>query len=156
MLSEQIFNLHLATRTQMIHYLQRYSAEQLRYIPQGFKNNIFWNIAHCVATQQILCYRLCGAHPVIPEDFVELYKKDTFPNGLPPEQEKIQQLLGYLSFTQQRLEHDYMKGFFKEYTFSSYATSYGYILNKIEEAIHFNNVHEAMHLGTIKALAYFV
>ena len=34
------------------------SIEQLHSIPQGFKNNIAWNVAHLVVTQQLLHYKL--------------------------------------------------------------------------------------------------
>jgi predicted ribosome quality control (RQC) complex YloA/Tae2 family protein len=43
------------------------------------------------------------------------------------------------------IEDYYGKRFGK--AFQPYETSYGLKLNTIEEAIRFNNVHEAMHLG---------
>ena len=39
--------------------------------------------------------------------------------------------------------------------FTPYTTSYGYTLTCIEDAIHFNNTHEGMHLGVVIALNYF-
>jgi len=35
-----------------------FSLEQLNKIPEGFNNNLIWNIAHCVVTQQLLCYKV--------------------------------------------------------------------------------------------------
>ena len=70
-MTEQVFALHVATRNNLLTYLENISPEQLAQIPTGFHNNIWWNIAHCVAQQQILCYKLSGLNFVVPETFVD-------------------------------------------------------------------------------------
>jgi len=82
------------------------------------------------------------------------YKKGTYPDGDIPTLEDIQALRELLLRTQKQLQNDYQRGVFEN--FQPYLTSYGYELKSIEDAINFNNAHEAMHLGTIKALNYFV
>ena len=52
------------------------------------------------------------------------------------------------------LKADYEKGLFKD--FKPYATSFGMELAAIEDAILFNNAHEAMHLGTMLAIRKFL
>ena len=56
-MTEQVFTLHLATRNNLLTYLENVSPEKLAQIPAGFHNSILWNIAHCVATEQILFYK---------------------------------------------------------------------------------------------------
>lgn len=154
MISDSVFNLHRVTRETLLKYLEKYSMQQLIQIPQGFNNSILWNIAHCVVTQQILCYKLSGNDFRICGDWVEKYKKGTKPDASVPSEQEFQQIKDALLLTQKQLEQDYKSGFFKE--FVQYPTSYGFELKSIEDAISFNNLHEGMHLGIIKSLAYFV
>lgn len=154
MLSDSVFRLHQITRETLLEYLDQYSPEQLSKIPTGFNNSIVWNILHCVVTQQILCYKLSGNTLHISDNWVESYKKGTKPNGQCVGLEEIQQIKKALSFTQKQLEKDYKSGVFQNFT--TYPTSYGFELKSMEDAIIFNNLHEGMHLGIIKTLAYFV
>lgn len=154
MLTDQVFNLHKATRENLLTFLENKTPEQLAIVPQGFNNNIWWNIAHCVAQGQLLCYKMAQLEPVVAQDFIEKYKKGTYPDGNIPTLEDIQALRELLLRTQKQLQNDYQRGVFEN--FQPYLTSYGYELKSIEDAINFNNAHEAMHLGTIKALNYFV
>ena len=48
------FNLHKAIRARLLRFLDEATPEQLALIPEGFHNNILWNIAHCVVTQGYL------------------------------------------------------------------------------------------------------
>lgn len=153
-LTEQTFNLHKATRTKLLRYLETLSAEQLAKVPTGFNNNVLWNIAHCIATQQILCYKLSGVTPLVSSDFIEMYRKGSFPNGHIPSEEEINSLKKLLITTQEQLQLDYQQGIFSNY--KTYMTSYGFELTNIEDAINFNNTHESMHLGTVIALNYFL
>ena len=127
--------------------------EQLHTIPTGFKNNIAWNIAHLVVTQQLLHYGLADVNFLIPEDLIAKYKKGTLPSETftQEEFEEIKELFIGLPET---LEEDYNAGIFKNY--KEYPTSTGFVLNTIEAAIPFNNFHEGLHLGTIMALKKLV
>lgn len=154
MLSEATFRLHKTTRNALLTYLENLSPEQLGRIPNGFSNHIFWNIAHCVVTQQILCYKLSGLPLLVPNEIFEKYRKGSIPVSEIISQEEISQVRELLISTQKRLETDYVKSLFKNFT--PYPTSYGFDLQTIDDAIAFNNTHEGMHLGTIKAIAYFV
>ena len=153
-LTEQTFNLHKATRAKFLYFLENLSGEQLAKIPSGFRNNVWWNISHCIATQQILCYKLSNILPVVSPEFIETFRKGTFPNGHIPTNEDINSLKELLISTQKQLEMDYQKNLFEKY--NTYMTSYGFELFSIEDAITFNNSHESMHLGTVIALNYFL
>jgi len=58
--------------------------------------------------------------------------------------------LDLLATLAKKLENDYFSGKFVE--FQRYPTSYGYELQNIEEAILFNNIHEALHLGYMMSM----
>ena len=91
-------------------------------VPDGFNNHIFWNIAHCVATQQLLNYYLTGNDFRVDQKWVELYKKGTFP-CFDEEEEDVENLAFILKETSKLLASDYDEGYFAEY--KTYSTSFG-------------------------------
>lgn len=123
--------------------------EELTKIPSGFNNNIYWNIAHTVVTQQLLMYKLSGLPMMIEEEMVNSYRKGTFPKeGLDlQEKKKVEELLfSTIAQAQKDVEAD----LFTDYT--NYKTSIGVVLNDIEDAVTFNYYHEGLHIGYILAL----
>ncbi len=120
------------------------SKADLLEIPYGYNNNIYWNIAHCMATQQLLHYYLSDNPFRIDEYWIENYKKGTLPK-LKVSDEEIEDLKFLLSETSKVLVRDYDHDLFEDYT--SYTTSFGLDLKNIENAITFNNIHEGLHLG---------
>ena len=137
------FQAHRQVRRNILEILQNTSTKDLLLIPDGFNNNIYWNIAHCVATQQLLHYYLSGNPFRIDQYWIETYKKGTLPN-LNVQQSEIDDLAFLLTETSKVLMKDY-DDFFPDYT--SYTTSFGLDLKNIQDAIIFNNMHESTHLG---------
>ena len=127
--------------------------EQLHKIPDGFNNNIVWNVAHLVVTQQLLHYRLTGKECLVSEELINTYRKGTSPTTK-MSQEEFDRVLIQLKELPNTLEEDYNNGIFTEYT--SYPTSTGFVLNSIDSAIAFNNMHESLHLGVIMSLRKLV
>lgn len=132
---------------------ETYSAEQLNKIPKGFSNNLIWNIAHIVVTEQILVYKLSGLQPMISAELIEKYKKGTSPQGDISVQE-IQQIKELLATTLIQTQKDYQAGVFKD--FQEYPTSSDYILRNVEDALAYNLFHEGIHLGVIMSLKKLV
>lgn len=142
------FQAHRQVRLNLLEILRSTSQKELLLIPDGFNNNIYWNIAHCVATQQLLCYYLSGNAFRIDKYWIETYKKGTLPN-LDVAQSEVEDLAFLLTETAKILVKDYDADFFSDYT--SYTTSFGLDLKNIQDAIIFNNMHESQHLGYIMA-----
>ncbi len=142
------FQAHRQVRENLLQVLKETSPEDLLYIPDGFNNNIYWNIAHTVATQQLLCYYLSGNDLRIDQYWIETYKKGTLPN-LSAQPSEMEDLAFLLTETSKILVKDYDADFFSDYT--PYTTSFGLDLKNIQDAIIFNNMHEAQHLGYILA-----
>ena len=142
------FLAHRQVRENLQEILRKTSLEELTMIPDGFNNNIFWNIAHCVATQQLLHYYLSGNEFVIDTVWIENYKKGTLPN-LDISQEDVQNLDFILIETSKVLVKNYDEGIFSDYR--PYSTSFGLDLKKIQDAIIFNNMYESLHYGYVMA-----
>lgn len=129
------------------------SVEQLHKIPNGFGNNIIWNVGHMVATQQILCYKLSGVDMLLPVEFIDKYKKGSSPNEW-SSMEDIELIKQYFTLTDSVFNTDYEANKFKNY--NSYTTSAGVILSTIEDAITYNYGHENLHYGIILSLRKLV
>ena len=129
--------------------LDNYRLEQLNYIPPKFANNLFWNIAHVVVTQQLLIYRLSGLPVLISEEWVKKYKKGTTAKA-DATQGDLEELKVVLNQTIKQTEKDINLGNFKK--FSPYTTSIGFEIKTINDAFEFNNFHEGIHLGYVLAL----
>lgn len=146
---EQNFDIARTARTMALQYLENYSVEQLNTVPAGFSNNLIWNIAHIVVTQQLLVYKLSGTPMLISDDFVEKYRKGATVNGLATAEE-IEVLKSLLTQTIDQTQKDFDAGVFKNYT--EYPTSTGFVIKSIEDAIAFNNFHEGLHLGVLMSI----
>jgi hypothetical protein len=142
------FSAHRQTRKNLLEILQNTEAEDLLHIPDGFNNNIYWNIAHCVATQQLLHYYLSDNPFRIDKYWVETYKKGTLPK-IDVSASEIEDLSFLLLETSKILMKDYDADLFTDYT--TYTTSFGVDLKSIQDAIIFNNMHECLHFGYIMA-----
>ncbi len=129
--------------------LDHYSLEELNKVPEGFTNNLIWNIAHVVVTQQLLVYKLSGLPMMVSDEMVNAYKKGTKTEGA-VDQNEVDQVRELLFSTLDQTEKDIKAGVFKG--FQEYPTSTGFVLKSIDDAMSFNNFHEGIHLGYILAL----
>ncbi|AXT51788.1 DinB family protein [Aquimarina sp. BL5] len=129
--------------------MDKYSLEDLNKVPEGFSNNLIWNIAHVVVTQQLLVYKLSGLPLIIDDEMIDLYKKGTKTERV-VSQEEVDTIKELLFSTLDKTEEDINSGIFKEY--QEYPTSTGFVLKSVKDAINFNNFHEGIHLGYILAL----
>ena len=129
------------------------TTEQLHTIPDGFKNNIAWNVVHLVVTQQLLHYRLSGNQTLVSDELIDLYRKGTAPTKVMT-QEEYDEAIELFKSLPDTLEEDYNNGVFTQY--KEYPTSTGFVLDSIDTAIQFNTMHESLHLGVIMALRKLV
>ncbi len=147
------FDILRKTRAIALHYIKGLSLDQLHIIPDGFNNNIAWNIAHLVVTQQLLHYKLSGKDCLVSDDLITAYKKGTSPSGTFSKKE-FDEVLELFQGLPATLEEDFDARVFKEY--SEYKTSTGFVIDSMEKAIIFNNFHESLHLGVIMSLKKLV
>lgn len=141
------------TRSFYVKLTKDLSDEQLLLIPEGFNNNILWNLGHVLVVQQLLSYGLCGLSLNVPEALVAACRPKTSPKNwqAAPERKMLEELLFELA---EKFAKDYQAGLFTSFT--PYTTSGGFSLSNLEEALSFNYFHEGIHLGTILALRKLV
>ena len=150
---EYIFDSLSKGRVLMLKLIDGLSMEQLNKIPEGSNNNIAWNIAHLVVTQQLLCYKFSGLPCLVSDEMIELYRKGTGPTKVVTKEEfdEIKSLFISLPL---KFEEDYKKRIFQEYT--AYTTSVNVTLQDIKSAATFNLFHEGIHLGAVLGLRKLV
>jgi hypothetical protein len=150
---EQTFELNRTCRKLIAPFLDEYTLDQLNTIPEGFSNNLFWNIAHVVVTQQLLIYKLSGLNMLVSDELVDKYKKGTKPEHIATQADvdEIKQLLFDLI---DQTQADYGSGVFTQFT--EYPTSSGFVLKNVKDAMAYNNFHEGLHLGIIMSLKKLV
>ncbi|HWS60465.1 MAG TPA: DinB family protein [Flavobacterium sp.] len=149
----QLFTITETSRNLVSKILENHSLEQLNKIPEGFNNNMIWNIAHIVVTQQLLVYKLSGLPMLFSEEMIEKYKKGTKPER-DATQADIDEVKSLLFSTIKKTKEDYYNGIFKNY--QEYPTSTGFILKNVEDALAFNNFHEGLHIGILMNLRKLV
>jgi len=130
-------------------YLEDLTLEELNAIPEDFNNNIFWNIAHTLAHQQMYVYVFSGRTPFISEEWITNYKKGTKPTKNVNKMD-VEYLKSKLIPAISQTKIDLHNGLFKNY--QPYTANSGSTLKNIEEAIIFNNFHEGIHHGAISGL----
>ncbi len=143
------FDITVKNRNIMASFLDGFSIEELNKVPKGFSNNLIWNIAHLVVTQQLLIYNLSGLPMLIADEMVEKYRKGSKTEG-DVSQKEVDEIKGLLFSTLEKTKEDYQNGLFKNY--NDYTVSTKSTLTNVEQAIEFNNFHEGIHLGYILAL----
>jgi len=141
------------TRSFLLDHVKDLTTEQFNKIPEGFNNNIIWNLAHLIAAQQGVCYIKAGLAPRLDEDFINAFKSGTKP-GNPLSEAEIENIKSLLFTTLDQLEDDYNSGVFGNYT--AWTVRYGVEFTNIEDAITFLPFHEGLHSGFTTALKRLV
>ena len=135
---EKQFEILKANRLIILKIIEDLSLKQLNKIPEGFRNNIAWNVAHLPVIQQLLCYKLSGLPINVNDESDDMTQQEL---------ETIKDL--YVKQIAQ-FKEDYHNNKFTAY--NTYPTSANVTLHTINDAIAFNNFHEGLHLGYILAL----
>lgn len=150
---EKLFETALFTRVSLLNILESKSYEELVHIPEKFKNSIFWNIAHLLVTQQLLCYKLSGLEIKIDQDLVGKYGKGATAIA-EAEPSDIQYVKDNLVSAMTQTKEDFDNGLFANFT--PYMTSTGIELKSVEDAIGFSTFHDGIHLGIVLSLMKIV
>jgi hypothetical protein len=143
------FDICLKNRNILEGFLNQFSLDELNKVPDGFSNNLIWNIAHVVVTQQLLVYGNSQLPMLVSDEMVTKYRKGTKAEQKAT-QEEVNEIKALLFSTLEKTQDDYYNGLFKNYT--EYTVSTKSTLTNVEQALEFNNFHEGIHLGYILAL----
>lgn len=150
---EKYFDIMQKTRMQFLHLLDGLTIEQLNKISEGFSNNLIWNFAHLLATQQVIFYGLSGLTPNVDEQFIKSYRRYSKPESFVSEAD-FEAIKQNFEGAQQTFFGDYRKGLFTN--FKPYTTSFGVQLDTIDDAIKFSSMHDGLHYGYAMALKHLI
>jgi glutamyl/glutaminyl-tRNA synthetase len=150
---KDILEITKTSRNMVSKLIQGFTLEQLNKVPAGFNNNLIWNVAHIVVTQQLLVYKLAGLPVMVSEEMIEKYKKGTKTEHVAT-QEEVDEILSLLHKTIAQTEIDIDNNLFQN--FNEYPTSTGFVLKTNRDSMSFNNFHEGIHIGVILAIRKLV
>lgn len=143
------FDIIIKTRKFLNSFIENLPLSELNKVPDGFNNNIIWNIAHVIVTQQLLVYNLSGLPTIVSKEMIDSYRKGTRPlRDL--NQAEVDAISNLLFSTIEKTKDDYDSKLFQ--TYNQYTVTTKNTISNVEEAIEFNNFHEGIHLGYILAL----
>ncbi len=130
--------------------IEETSLENLNKIPKGFNNNIIWNIAHVIVSEQLLAYKLSGLPSTLSDEIINKYRKGTKPES-DVTLEELNKIKGLLFSTLEKTKADYNNDVFKTYNAYTVSTT-GNTLSNIDDAMQFILTHEGIHYGYVLAL----
>lgn len=147
------FEITNHSRKILLKFLDNYSVEQLNKIPPGFNNNLIWNIAHIVVSQQMMVYRLSGLPMMVSDELVSKYKRGTRPEA-DASRKEIDEIKSLLFSTIEKTAKDFEDDIFTNYI--EYTTELGFQLTDAKTAAEFNNYHEGLHIGVMMSIRKFI
>ena len=150
---ETAFRITETSRKVLLGFLEKYSLEELNKIPEGFSNNLIWNIGHIIVVQQLLVYKLSGLPTMVSNEMIEKYQKGTKPEHN-VNQEEVDEIKVLLFSTLEKTKQDFDENIFQNYT--EFTSISGFTMKSAANAIEFNNYHEAVHTGIMMQIRKFI
>ncbi|WP_240041243.1 DinB family protein [Paenibacillus ginsengarvi] len=133
-------------RSRTLQFVSDVTEQQADIVPEGFNNNIRWNLGHILTVQERFAFRLLGEPMDLPEELMSLFGNGTKPadwQGAPPTLEELRKLLEEQNERfRERLTgrmDDKLQIPFRE-------------LDRLSDVLIFSIGHEALHAGYIQAL----
>jgi len=136
------------TRHNLLKTVEAYTIDEMNVVPEGFNNSLLWNLGHVWVTQKMLHYGLSGLPLNIEDELVNQFRKGS--KAIVWKEETLSRIKSDFITSVDDLERDLNANIFKE--FRPYRTSYNVELESLDDALWFNNMHEAMHLGYMLAM----
>ncbi len=137
----------------LLSLINRLNQKQLCAIPNGYSNNIIWNLGHILVSQQQLSYGLSNLPFTVDKVLIDKYRKNSVPTTN-VSMEEINIIKSLFIDTICIFEKDYQDKKFE--SFNQYQTSMGLVLNSIEDSIPFIAYHEGIHFGIILSMMKFI
>lgn len=150
-MSHYIFKQIQFVRENTIRSVANMKEEEILLIPQGFHNNIKWNLGHIYFVLERFAFGLTGEKMNMPESYIKLFGPGSKPTDWDEQVPSFQELITFLqdqpNRIEQVLEHRLTEELKKPFT-----TSSGMTFSTVEEALSFVLFHEGMHFDAIKTI----
>ena len=143
------------SRIFLLNLIEGISVDKLNKIPEGFHNNLVWNLGHVIATQQKVCYVNPGLKPLVDESFITGYQTGTKPEGFVDES-TIAKMKEDLLSNMDQMEKDLPNNIFGNFHPFEIKSYPGLKIENIEDALRFLTFHEGLHVGYSMALKRLV
>ncbi|MDQ0875421.1 hypothetical protein QFZ77_004080 [Paenibacillus sp. V4I3] len=138
-------------RGQTLKLMDGVTEETADRIPDGFRNNIRWQLGHVYVVLERFAFQYLGLPLRLPDGFKEQFEYGTTPlNRLNSVAVPTLQELENLLKDQQERIRDVLGLRFQEKIDPPYTTSAGMTLETPEQFLSFNLYHEGMHISIIK------
>ncbi|HIA46739.1 MAG TPA: DinB family protein [Candidatus Hydrogenedentes bacterium] len=133
--------------------LEGVTDEQFVAIPDGFNNNILWNVGHITHVMSSLCYRPAGLDAIVPDFYNEAYKNGSSPADW-SETPSIEEAKSTLAAAGGRVQEDLKSGAMDN--FNAFELFPGFKIESADQALAFNAFHLGIHIGMIMNLKKIV
>lgn len=144
-----IINLFSFGTSRLVGMLEDLNPEEWLAQPEGFANNIAWNVGHLLLVRQNLVYRNSGLDPNV-SGMGSMYKPGTSPADW-ESQPDTAALLEKLKSCQAQIEADGANGVFDKVEYNQFELG-GTPINSAEDGASFSLWHEALHMGVITSI----
>lgn len=150
---DSLFKIWETSRNNYLRFIEPFTLEELNRIPEGFNNNIIWNVGHIIVAQQSLIYRLSGQPMHVLDEMFNRYKPGSKPEK-DVTQAEVDELKHLLLALCQQTKNDIEQQIFTSFTERMTVT--GFHLGTLADALEFNNYHEGLHLGMMMSIRKFL
>lgn len=131
--------------------VDRIRPEQAEAFPDGFRNNLVWQVGHLLTTQELLILGLTGNKTFIPDEWKSWFAKGTSPADFTEATPDWPMLVDQLGPNCERVLGRLADMDLSLHLAQPYQTSTGPVLARVGDVAVFSALHEAIHLGIIKA-----
>ena len=146
-----LFDQLKVIRNNTINAVKELSESQADSVPEGFNNNIRWNLGHVYVVQERFAFGFIKEPMLMPEGFTELFGRDSKPSEWKVQPPTLPELIKLLEDQTSRIEEK-LNNRLDEVVEKPYAMPSGLTLNTPGEFLAFSMYHEGMHVQTIKML----
>ncbi|MFT5193318.1 MAG: hypothetical protein ACI9EW_000508 [Cellvibrionaceae bacterium] len=149
-MNKNLSNLIQFSSKRTISLLEGLTAEEWFIQPDGFANNIAWNVGHMLLVRHNLIYRNSGLETGLDEAMTPMYNGGTSPADWESQPDSAA-LLDLLKSMSEKLAADVESGLFDDTVFKSFELA-GTPIESVNDSAGFDLFHEGLHLGHINDL----
>lgn len=145
-MENQFFNQFEMARSWTLEVAERVEQDKAEIVPEGFRNNILWQIGHVLLAAENFLFSLRTGEHHLPEHYSALFGTGTKPadwqGEIPSKEELVDQLRKQLERVRE-IDADQLEGKLKEPMFG---------FTTIVECTNFIVLHEALHVGKMEEM----